>query len=85
MKEALWKAARANTFLEWQRAMENIKKMDEKAWSNMIVIPPKMWTRSAYSTHTQCDLQVNNMCEAFNGAILEYRDKPIINLNIEGC
>jgi hypothetical protein len=42
-------------------------------------IPPSIWSSSAYSTHTQCDLQVNNMCEAFNKAILEYRDKPIIS------
>lgn len=49
----------------------------------MCEIPPKMWSRPAFSTYPQCDLQVNNICEAFNRAILEYRDKPIISL-IEG-
>lgn len=38
------------------------------------------WTKSAYDVSSQCDLQVNNMCEAFNKFILELRDKPIINL-----
>lgn len=83
MKEALWAAARANTMPEWQKAMENIKKLSEPAWRDMIEVPAAMWTRAAYSTYTCCDLQVNNMCEAFNRAILEYRDKPIISL-VEG-
>lgn len=78
MKEALWKAARANTIPEWTRAMETLKKLNEQAWRYMMKIPPQMWSRSAYSTHTPCDLQVYDMCESFNKAILEYRDKPII-------
>ncbi|XP_057440815.1 uncharacterized protein LOC130732839 [Lotus japonicus] len=63
--------------------MDNMKELNQDAWLEMMHVPPKMWTRSAYSTHTHCDLQVNNMCEAFNRTILEHRDKPIITL-IEG-
>lgn len=59
--------------------MDNLKAMDEQAWKDMKEVPPPMWTRSAFSTYTQCDLQVN-MCEAFNSVILEHRDKPIISL-----
>lgn len=73
-------AVRATTIPDWQRAMLKLKSKNEAAWSDMIELPPAMWTRSAYNTDTQCDLQVNNMCEAFNRAILEYRDKPIITL-----
>ncbi|CAJ2671965.1 unnamed protein product [Trifolium pratense] len=83
MKQSLWIAARATTVPEFERAMENMKKLNEDAWKDISQIPPSMWSRSGYSTYTQCDLQVNNMCEAFNKAILEYRDKPIISL-IEG-
>src|ERR1044072_217591 len=68
---------------DFQRAMENLKQKNEDAWSDMSNINPKQWTREAYDTWTLCDLQVNNMCEAFNKAILEWRDKPIITL-IEG-
>ena len=32
------------------------------------------------STFSKCDLQVNNMCEAFNKTIMEYRDKSIIEM-----
>ncbi|XP_057415441.1 uncharacterized protein LOC130710255 [Lotus japonicus] len=63
--------------------MDNLKELNQDAWLEMMHVPPKMWTRSAYSPHTHCDLQVNNMCEAFNRSILEHRDKPIITL-LEG-
>jgi hypothetical protein len=83
LKEALWAAARSTTMPDFTRAMNNLKKLNEAAWKDMCDLPASMWTRAAFSTHTCCDLQVNNMCEAFNSAILEYRDKPIISL-VEG-
>ncbi|XP_058765308.1 uncharacterized protein LOC131638780 [Vicia villosa] len=83
MKELLWQAARATIVPDWERAMKKIRDINENAWKDMMEIPPLMWTRSAFRTESHCDLQVNNMCEAFNMAILEYRDKPIITL-LEG-
>jgi hypothetical protein len=83
MKEILWLAARATTVPDWQRAMQRMKDLDEKAWTDIMKHPASKWTRSAYRTNTQCDLQVNNMCEAFNKTILDIRDKPIITL-LEG-
>nr|XP_012570215.1 uncharacterized protein LOC105851895 [Cicer arietinum] len=80
MKELLWLAARATVVQDWEKAMQKIKAINEDAWKDMMQLPPSMWTRSAFRTDTQCDLQVNNMCEAFNMAVLEYRDKPIITL-----
>lgn len=70
----------ATTIPEWERAMENMKSLNEEAWKDMSEIPPKKWTRAAFSTYPVCHLQVNNMCEAFNRAILEWREKPIISL-----
>ncbi|XP_058767184.1 uncharacterized protein LOC131640795 [Vicia villosa] len=46
-------------------------------------IQERVWSRSHFKTHVKCDLQVNNWCEAFNRAIPEHRDKPIISL-LEG-
>ncbi|XP_057450504.1 uncharacterized protein LOC130742417 [Lotus japonicus] len=70
LKSALWSAARASTVPEWRAAMDVMKGLNEAAWTEMMEIPPEQWTRSHYSTYTHCDLQVNNMCEAFNRAIL---------------
>ncbi|MCI17653.1 defensin/CCP-like protein, partial [Trifolium medium] len=83
LKEVFWMAARATTVPAWERAMNRLKAMNKKAWKDMKDVPPAMWTRSHFKLDTQSDLQVNNMCEAFNRAILEYRDKPIITL-LEG-
>ncbi|CAK8571344.1 unnamed protein product [Lathyrus sativus] len=83
MKEALWWAARATTILGWERAMNHMKELNINAWKDMMDVPTACWTRSHFKTDTQCDLQVNNMCEAFNRAILEYIDKPVISL-LEG-
>ncbi|KAK2383489.1 hypothetical protein QL285_070935 [Trifolium repens] len=83
LNEVFWMAARATTIPAWERAMNRLKAMNEKAWKDMKDVPPAMWSRSHFKLDTQSDLQVNNMCEAFNRAILEYRDKPIITL-LEG-
>ncbi|XP_058780530.1 uncharacterized protein LOC131654122 [Vicia villosa] len=83
MKELLWQAARATVVPDWERAMKKIELIDPAACKDMKDIPAAMWSRSAFRTYSHCDLQVNNMCEAFNMAILEYRDKPIITL-LEG-
>ncbi|XP_058784986.1 uncharacterized protein LOC131659882 [Vicia villosa] len=83
MKEVLWRAARASTRPTWERVMNQMKDLNAKAWKDMMDVPPACWSRSHFKTDSQCDLQVNNMCEAFNRAILEYRDKPIITL-LEG-
>ncbi|XP_058782950.1 uncharacterized protein LOC131657557 [Vicia villosa] len=83
LKEVFWSAARATTIPEWERAMIRLKALNEDAWKDINEIPARFWSRSHYKTHVKCDLQVNNWCEAFNRAILEHRDKPIISL-LEG-
>ncbi|XP_058742388.1 uncharacterized protein LOC131614867 [Vicia villosa] len=82
-KEVMWSAARATTVPSWERAMLKMKGMKETAWKEMVDVPATYWSRAHFNTYSKCDLQVNNMCEAFNRAILEYRDKPIITL-LEG-
>ncbi|KAI5326047.1 hypothetical protein L3X38_035121 [Prunus dulcis] len=38
------------------------------------------WSRSHFTTVPKCDILINNLCECFNAAILEARDKPIVTL-----
>lgn len=83
LKEVIWSAARAITITGWERAMSRITTLDEAAWKEMNDIPPKFWTRSHFNTFSKCDMQVNNMCETFNSALLEHKNKPIITL-LEG-
>ena len=39
-----------------------------------------MWAMFAFSYTTRNDMIMNNILEAFNGIILEVRDKPIITI-----
>ena len=38
------------------------------------------WSRAYFKDTAVCDMLCNNMCEAFNKAILQARDKPMITL-----
>ncbi|KAK3206724.1 hypothetical protein Dsin_020770 [Dipteronia sinensis] len=40
----------------------------------------KHWSRAFFKDIGLCDMLCNNMCEAFNAAILAARDKPIITM-----
>jgi hypothetical protein len=64
MKEVMWLAARATTVSDWQRAMQRMNNLNEYALMYTMKVYVAKWTRSAYNTNTQCDLHVNNMCEA---------------------
>ncbi|CAK8538622.1 unnamed protein product [Lathyrus sativus] len=83
MNEALWRAARATTIPAWERAMNHMKELNVNAWKDMMDVSAACWTRSHFKTDIQCGLQFNNMCEAFNRAILEYIDNPITS-QLEG-
>ncbi|CAL5205845.1 unnamed protein product [Lathyrus oleraceus] len=63
--------------------MQRMKVMKEDAWKDMLDVLACHWSRSHFRIYSKCDLQVNNMCEAFNREILEHMKKPIITL-LEG-
>jgi len=46
---------------DFNKAMDNLKKIDVSAWKELNQLAPGMWTMAAFSTYTCCDLQVNNI------------------------
>ncbi|KAI5385515.1 hypothetical protein KIW84_072203 [Lathyrus oleraceus] len=66
LKEVRWAAARATTFPTWERATQRMNAIKEGAWKDMLDVPACHWSISHFRTYLKCDLQVNNMCEAFN-------------------
>ncbi|KAK9276617.1 hypothetical protein L1049_006153 [Liquidambar formosana] len=80
LKDAMWDAARATTVVDWTKEMNKIKGIDKAAYTYLMALQPNWWTRSAFSTFCKCDALLNNMCESFNGYILEAREKPIIKM-----
>ena len=60
--------------------MEKIKLLNVYAYNWLFNKQSNNWTRSYFSTFPKCDILLNNLCEAFNVAIVEARDKPIITM-----
>ncbi|KAH7855885.1 hypothetical protein Vadar_030067 [Vaccinium darrowii] len=80
LKDILWKAARASTVQNFNRAMGEIKDINVKAYEWLIQRPSVNWSRSQFSSYTKCDILLNNLCESFNSSILRARDQPIVSM-----
>ncbi|KAI5433596.1 hypothetical protein KIW84_020761 [Lathyrus oleraceus] len=83
LKETMWSATRDTTIQTWEMTMLKMKTLNEDAWKEMKDILVHFWSISHFKTYSKCDMQVNNMCKAFNRAILGHKDKLVITL-LEG-
>ncbi|KAJ9552484.1 hypothetical protein OSB04_016529 [Centaurea solstitialis] len=70
-EEHIWKCAKACTVPLFDKAMEELKKLNVGAYEWLKRIPPQR-----YFDHS--DVLLNNMCEVFNKQLVDARDKPII-------
>ncbi|XP_031104367.1 uncharacterized protein LOC116026261 [Ipomoea triloba] len=78
LKDALWACARATTLNSYNDCLRKLRALDEDAYQWLGDKSPSEWSRSHFSTHSHCDMLVNNICESFNATLLGARDKPII-------
>ncbi|XP_019158450.1 PREDICTED: uncharacterized protein LOC109155176 [Ipomoea nil] len=79
LKDALWECARATTLNSYTSALHKLRALDEEACQWLGDKSPTEWSRSHFSSHTHCDMLVNNICESLNAALLGARDQPIID------
>ncbi|BBH05957.1 hypothetical protein Prudu_017491 [Prunus dulcis] len=79
-KQRLWAAARATTIPVFEAEMEQMLGQSQAAYKWLQERAAAHWSRSHFSTVPKCDILLNNLCECFNAAILEARDKPIVTL-----
>ncbi|XP_062104408.1 uncharacterized protein LOC133815608 [Humulus lupulus] len=80
LKQQLWAAAKATTIPEFQKRMRELRETSENAYNWLALKTPSEWSRSHFSEMVKCDMLLNNLCESFNAAIVDARDKPIITL-----
>ena len=78
LKGALWRYAAATTVRKFERCIQYIRDLDEKAYKYLANITPAQWTRSHFTHRALIDCLVNNLSESFNAMILKYRDKLIV-------
>ncbi|KAK8653038.1 hypothetical protein V6N13_127058 [Hibiscus sabdariffa] len=80
LKDALWKAARTTTVRDYEKAMAEMRKISEGAHNWLQLKYPVTWSKSHFSTHSKCDILLNNYSECFNKMIIDARDKPILTM-----
>ncbi|XP_074305839.1 uncharacterized protein LOC141641060 [Silene latifolia] len=77
-KENFWKAAWATTEAEFNFEMAGIKYLSEGAYNYLNRIPPRHWSRHAFSTNYKSSMITNNLCESFNAVLKDAKDKAIL-------
>ncbi|KAK6145893.1 hypothetical protein DH2020_019762 [Rehmannia glutinosa] len=80
LKHILWKAARATTVLNFNRAIAELRDRNASAYDWLVKRPASHWSRSHFSTFPKSDILLNNMSESFNAMILAARSKPIVEM-----
>ncbi|XP_034693874.1 uncharacterized protein LOC117920444 [Vitis riparia] len=80
LKDAMWSAARATTKNSFNFHMDELKKLDVKAYEWLVKLDVRTWSRHAFNPRSKSDTLVNNIAESFNAWILEARDKPVLTM-----
>ncbi|XP_016164921.1 proline-rich protein 12-like [Arachis ipaensis] len=60
--------------------MNQLKEINRDCYDKLFALDPKLWTKSHFTFLAKSDMLMNNISEAFNGRILEARDKPILTM-----
>ncbi|XP_030964766.1 uncharacterized protein LOC115986047 [Quercus lobata] len=80
LKDAMWSAARAATKNSFDFHMDELKKLDVKAYEWLVKLDVRTWSRHAFNPRSKSDTLVNNIAKSFNAWILEARDKPVLTM-----
>nr|KYP42520.1 hypothetical protein KK1_036047 [Cajanus cajan]KYP42521.1 hypothetical protein KK1_036048 [Cajanus cajan] len=80
LRDLMMGAAKATYEELWKSKMQQIRDLNEAAYWWLYNLDRKAWCKHKFSSHTKCDLLMNNLSEAFNSTILVARDKPIITM-----
>ncbi|KAK8625197.1 hypothetical protein V6N13_090072 [Hibiscus sabdariffa] len=81
LKLLFWICAKSPNQQEFLKHMKVLKKKNEVAYDYLRENwNPLYWSQAFFSDFSKCDIVDNNMCETFNGVILDTRCKPIISI-----
>ncbi|XP_020971854.1 uncharacterized protein LOC110268988 [Arachis ipaensis] len=80
LRDLILSIAKATYVKEWERRMNQLKEVNRDYYDKLLALDPKLWTKSHFTFLAKSDMLMNNISEAFNGRILEARDKPIMTM-----
>ena len=78
LKSRFWEACKCGTPEEFEDVMGELAKIDKAAYGHLMKQKPETWARAYFGKEACSDAVENNMCEAFNGTIIEARCKTLI-------
>ncbi|XP_038705767.1 uncharacterized protein LOC120001481 isoform X2 [Tripterygium wilfordii] len=80
LKHLFWQLAKSTNMSDFELNFKEIEKVHPAAAKDLMLVHPKYWSKAYFSPWCQCDSCDNNLCEAFNGTIVEARSKSIISM-----
>lgn len=80
LRNLFWTAAKSSTPEEFETVMKDIRVLNAGAHEWLRRHNPKLWCRGFFSVFSKCESVDNNLCECFNGTIVDARYKPIIDM-----
>ncbi|GKV49409.1 hypothetical protein SLEP1_g56160 [Rubroshorea leprosula] len=81
LQKAFWKCVKARTVPEFSKALDELTSLKPSTRETMFNTDPKHWCRAFFQTETKSNIVDNNMCEVFNGLLVESRHKAIVSLH----
>ncbi|XP_038693818.1 uncharacterized protein LOC119991542 [Tripterygium wilfordii] len=80
LKNLFWSIAKSTNKSDFEEKFKELEKVHPAAAKDLMLVAPKYWCKAFFSTWSKCDSCDNNLCEAFNGTIVEARSKSIISM-----
>ena len=78
IRDLFWKATKATYQQAHERAMNELKEVDEDAFKWLQSHSTTIYARHMFKSDGQSDTVLNNMCEIFDNRIVKFTRKPII-------
>ncbi|KAK8544859.1 hypothetical protein V6N13_003419 [Hibiscus sabdariffa] len=73
LKKEFWASCKSTTDADFEHHISKIEQLKATAKESLMKTDPKQWSKSCFSTRSDCDATDNNFAEAFNFAIIGAR------------
>ncbi|KAK1560485.1 hypothetical protein Q3G72_027140 [Acer saccharum] len=80
MSKLFWKASKTGEKHEFKKCLGDISSINPEAMAYLAAIKPCHWSRHAFDNSIKCDHVTNNMTEAFNSMLKDFRASTYLGL-----
>ncbi|KAK2662594.1 hypothetical protein Ddye_001168 [Dipteronia dyeriana] len=80
MRKLFWKASKTDDKHEFKKCIQDIGSINSQAMAYLAAIEPCHWSRHAFDKLIKCDHVTNNMTEALNSMLKDFRARTYLGL-----